>query len=56
MAIDSRVSAPDPTDVSVFPTIRIRQAEVNATADMSQPVILACDADGSPEPTVTWTR
>ncbi|XP_023681845.1 neural cell adhesion molecule 1-like isoform X2 [Paramormyrops kingsleyae] len=42
--------------VNVFPTIRIRQAEVNATADMSQPVILACDADGSPEPTVTWTR
>ncbi|XP_048836883.1 neural cell adhesion molecule 1b isoform X6 [Brienomyrus brachyistius] len=42
--------------VNVFPTIRIRQAEVNATADMSQPVVLACDADGSPEPTVTWTR
>lgn len=42
--------------VNVLPTIRIRQAEVNATADMGTSAMLACDADGFPEPTVTWTR
>lgn len=42
--------------VNVLPTIRTRQSEVNATADGGQSVILACDADGFPEPTVTWAR
>uniref|UniRef100_A0A8C9VR38 Neural cell adhesion molecule 1b n=1 Tax=Scleropages formosus TaxID=113540 RepID=A0A8C9VR38_SCLFO len=37
--------------VNVLPTIRTRQAELNATADMGLTVMLACDADGSPEPT-----
>ncbi|XP_072557985.1 neural cell adhesion molecule 1a isoform X8 [Paramormyrops kingsleyae] len=42
--------------VNVLPTIRTRQAEVNATADVGQSIMLACDADGYPEPTVTWAR
>uniref|UniRef100_A0A673NHE0 Neural cell adhesion molecule 1-like n=1 Tax=Sinocyclocheilus rhinocerous TaxID=307959 RepID=A0A673NHE0_9TELE len=36
--------------VNVLPTIRIRQAETNATADMGFSTLLACDADGFPEP------
>lgn len=40
---------------SVLPTIRARQSDVNATADISSSALLACDADGFPEPTVTWT-
>ncbi|XP_077360439.1 neural cell adhesion molecule 1a isoform X3 [Festucalex cinctus] len=40
--------------VNVLPTIRARQSEVNATADMGGSILLACDADGFPEPTVTW--
>ncbi|XP_060799793.1 neural cell adhesion molecule 1b isoform X2 [Neoarius graeffei] len=42
--------------VNVVPTIRVRQAEVNATVDISHSAMLACDADGFPDPTVTWTR
>ncbi|XP_059389254.1 neural cell adhesion molecule 1-like isoform X6 [Carassius carassius] len=42
--------------VNVLPTIRIRQAETNGTADMGFSTLLACDADGFPEPMVTWTR
>nr|XP_015193245.1 PREDICTED: neural cell adhesion molecule 1 isoform X15 [Lepisosteus oculatus] len=42
--------------VNVLPTIRTRQPELNATADIGQSVVLACDADGYPEPTVTWAR
>ncbi|XP_062309866.1 neural cell adhesion molecule 1a isoform X2 [Osmerus eperlanus] len=42
--------------VNVLPTIRTRQSEVNATADSGQLVMLACDADGFPEPSVTWAR
>ncbi|XP_019113271.1 neural cell adhesion molecule 1a isoform X12 [Larimichthys crocea] len=41
--------------VNVLPTIRARQSDVNATADISSSALLACDADGFPEPTVTWT-
>ncbi|XP_061659315.1 neural cell adhesion molecule 1a isoform X1 [Syngnathoides biaculeatus] len=41
--------------VNVLPTIRARQSEVNATADMGGSTLLACDADGFPEPSVTWT-
>ncbi|XP_041749774.1 neural cell adhesion molecule 1 isoform X18 [Coregonus clupeaformis] len=42
--------------INVLPSIRTRQSEVNATADINQSVMLACDADGFPEPTVTWAR
>uniref|UniRef100_A0A8D3B199 Neural cell adhesion molecule 1a n=1 Tax=Scophthalmus maximus TaxID=52904 RepID=A0A8D3B199_SCOMX len=42
--------------VSVLPTIRARQSEVNATADVGSSALLACDADGFPEPTVTWAH
>ncbi|KAJ8280630.1 hypothetical protein GJAV_G00057080, partial [Gymnothorax javanicus] len=42
--------------VNVQPTIRVRHAEVNATAGDGQAVMLVCDVDGYPEPTVTWTR
>lgn len=40
----------------VLPTIRARQTEVNATADIGSDALLACDADGFPEPTVTWEQ
>ncbi|XP_069001935.1 neural cell adhesion molecule 1a isoform X11 [Embiotoca jacksoni] len=42
--------------VNVLPTIRARLSEVNATADIGSFALLACDADGFPEPTVTWTH
>ncbi|XP_062393485.1 neural cell adhesion molecule 1-like, partial [Sardina pilchardus] len=42
--------------INVEPTIRTRQKELNATADIAQSTTLACDADGFPEPTVTWAR
>ncbi|XP_049322772.1 neural cell adhesion molecule 1b isoform X2 [Astyanax mexicanus] len=42
--------------VNVLPTVRVRQAEVNATADLGLSAMLACDGDGFPEPTVTWKR
>ncbi|NWW76709.1 NCAM1 protein, partial [Climacteris rufus] len=42
--------------VNVPPSVRARQSTMNATANLSQSVTLACDADGFPEPTVTWTK
>ncbi|XP_031724930.1 neural cell adhesion molecule 1a isoform X10 [Anarrhichthys ocellatus] len=42
--------------VNVLPTIRARLSEVNATADSDRSALLACDADGFPEPTVTWAH
>ncbi|XP_056141511.1 neural cell adhesion molecule 1a [Lampris incognitus] len=42
--------------VNVLPSIRTRQSEVNATADIGSTAMLACDADGFPEPIVTWAR
>ncbi|XP_041657643.1 neural cell adhesion molecule 1a isoform X10 [Cheilinus undulatus] len=42
--------------VNVLPTIRARQSDVNATADIGSMALLACDADGFPEPTVTWAH
>lgn len=42
--------------VNVLPTIRARVSDVNATADNSASALLACDADGFPEPTVTWAH
>ncbi|XP_042566263.1 neural cell adhesion molecule 1-A, partial [Clupea harengus] len=41
---------------SVLPTIRIRHQEVNATGEGGLSTVLACDADGFPEPIVTWAR
>ncbi len=41
---------------SVLPTIRARQSDVNATADIGSTALLACDADGFPDPIVTWTQ
>ncbi|XP_061103763.1 neural cell adhesion molecule 1a isoform X2 [Conger conger] len=42
--------------VNVRPSVRPRQTELNSTADMGLSVMLACDADGFPEPNVTWAR
>ncbi|KAM6984032.1 neural cell adhesion molecule 1a isoform 6-T6 [Tautogolabrus adspersus] len=42
--------------VNVLPTIRPRLSDVNATADIGSTALLACDADGFPEPTVTWAH
>uniref|UniRef100_A0A8C3LNH9 Neural cell adhesion molecule 1 n=1 Tax=Chrysolophus pictus TaxID=9089 RepID=A0A8C3LNH9_CHRPC len=42
--------------VNVPPSVRARQSTMNATANLSQSVTLACDADGFPEPTMTWTK
>ncbi|XP_029704269.1 neural cell adhesion molecule 1a isoform X14 [Takifugu rubripes] len=42
--------------VNVFPTIRARQSEVNATADIGSSTMLACDADGFPDPIITWAH
>ncbi|KAK3555053.1 hypothetical protein QTP86_008000 [Hemibagrus guttatus] len=42
--------------INVLPSIRTRNTELNATADIEQAVTLACYADGFPEPTVTWMR
>ncbi|XP_056910111.1 neural cell adhesion molecule 1a isoform X9 [Takifugu flavidus] len=42
--------------VNVFPTIRVRQSEVNATADIGSSTMLACDADGFPDPIITWAH
>ncbi|KAJ8267086.1 hypothetical protein GJAV_G00138170 [Gymnothorax javanicus] len=42
--------------VNVRPSVRARQTELNATADSGLSVMLACDADGFPDPNVTWAR
>ncbi|KAJ6653984.1 hypothetical protein lerEdw1_007616 [Lerista edwardsae] len=42
--------------VNVPPTVRSRQSTVNATANLSPSVTLVCDADGFPEPTISWTK
>ncbi|XP_062817259.1 neural cell adhesion molecule 1 isoform X18 [Anolis carolinensis] len=42
--------------VNVPPTVRSRQSTVNATASLSQSVKLVCDAEGFPEPTISWTK
>ncbi|XP_053308252.1 neural cell adhesion molecule 1 isoform X1 [Spea bombifrons] len=42
--------------VNVPPTVRARQVEINATANMGESVTLACDADGFPEPDIIWTK
>lgn len=40
----------------VFPSVRVRQSEVNATADLGASTVLACDADGFPDPVITWAQ
>lgn len=42
--------------ILVLPTIRARQTEINATAEVGNSAMLACDADGFPEPMVTWIQ
>ncbi|XP_057346811.1 neural cell adhesion molecule 1 isoform X26 [Manis pentadactyla] len=42
--------------VNVPPTVQARQSAVNATASLGQSVTLACDAEGFPEPTMSWTK
>ncbi|XP_070808643.1 neural cell adhesion molecule 1 isoform X4 [Pituophis catenifer annectens] len=42
--------------VNVPPTVRSRQGTVNATANLSQSVKLVCDADGFPDPIISWTK
>ncbi|XP_039206458.1 neural cell adhesion molecule 1 isoform X4 [Crotalus tigris] len=42
--------------VNVPPTVRSRQGTVNATANLSQSVKLVCEADGFPEPIISWTK
>ncbi|XP_047733423.1 neural cell adhesion molecule 1 isoform X7 [Prionailurus viverrinus] len=42
--------------VNVPPTVQARQSIVNATANLGQSVTLICDAEGFPEPTMSWTK
>ncbi|XP_019520788.1 PREDICTED: neural cell adhesion molecule 1 isoform X4 [Hipposideros armiger] len=42
--------------VNVPPTVQARQNTVNATANLGQSVTLVCDAEGFPEPTMSWTK
>ncbi|NXY44466.1 NCAM1 protein, partial [Ceuthmochares aereus] len=42
--------------VNVPPSVRARQSTMNATANLGQAVTLACDADGFPEPIMTWMK
>ncbi|XP_027419540.1 neural cell adhesion molecule 1 isoform X25 [Bos indicus x Bos taurus] len=42
--------------VNVPPTVQARQSIVNATANLGQSVTLVCNAEGFPEPTVSWTK
>ncbi|KAM3920949.1 neural cell adhesion molecule 1 isoform 7-T7 [Leptodactylus fuscus] len=42
--------------VNVPPTVRAKQMTVNATASMGESVTLSCEADGFPEPEISWTK
>uniref|UniRef100_A0A8C3SPH0 Neural cell adhesion molecule 1 n=1 Tax=Chelydra serpentina TaxID=8475 RepID=A0A8C3SPH0_CHESE len=42
--------------VNVPPSVRARQSTMNATANLSQSVTLVCDADGFPEPVMSWMK
>ncbi|XP_030076385.1 neural cell adhesion molecule 1 isoform X6 [Microcaecilia unicolor] len=42
--------------VNVPPTILARQSIVNSTAGLGESVVLSCDADGYPEPEISWTK
>lgn len=42
--------------VNVAPSVRARQTTVNATANLGEAAVLACDADGFPDPEISWTK
>ncbi|XP_063799241.1 neural cell adhesion molecule 1 isoform X3 [Pseudophryne corroboree] len=42
--------------VNVPPTVRARELVVNATANLGESVTLSCEADGFPEPEISWTK
>ncbi|XP_075695846.1 neural cell adhesion molecule 1 isoform X3 [Rhinoderma darwinii] len=42
--------------VNVPPTVRARQLTVNATASMGESVTISCEAEGFPEPEISWTK
>ncbi|KAM5141571.1 neural cell adhesion molecule 1 isoform 2-T2 [Mantella aurantiaca] len=42
--------------VNVPPTVAARQLTVNATANLGESVTLGCEADGFPEPEISWTK
>ncbi|XP_030394193.1 neural cell adhesion molecule 1 isoform X4 [Gopherus evgoodei] len=42
--------------VNVPPSVRARQNTINATASLNQSVTLVCDADGFPEPAMSWMK
>eukprot|EP00079_Xenopus_tropicalis_P037676 XP_017951447.1 PREDICTED: neural cell adhesion molecule 1 isoform X2 [Xenopus tropicalis] len=42
--------------VNVPPTVQARQIRVNATANMDESVVLSCDADGFPDPEISWLK
>ncbi|XP_041424331.1 neural cell adhesion molecule 1-B isoform X11 [Xenopus laevis] len=42
--------------VNVPPLIQARQIRVNATANMDESVVLSCDADGFPDPEISWLK
>ncbi|KAM4015955.1 neural cell adhesion molecule 1 isoform 2-T2 [Anomaloglossus baeobatrachus] len=42
--------------VNVPPTVRARQLTVNATASMGESVTVSCEAEGFPEPEISWTK
>ncbi|XP_056400781.1 neural cell adhesion molecule 1 isoform X3 [Hyla sarda] len=42
--------------VNVPPTVRARQMVINATASMGESVTVSCEADGFPEPEISWTK
>ncbi|XP_078538491.1 neural cell adhesion molecule 1 isoform X4 [Lissotriton helveticus] len=42
--------------VNVAPSVRARQTTVNATANLGEAALLACDADGFPDPEISWTK
>nr|XP_033773597.1 neural cell adhesion molecule 1 isoform X3 [Geotrypetes seraphini] len=42
--------------VNVPPTIFAKQSIVNSTAGLGESVVLSCDANGFPEPEISWTK
>ncbi|XP_018424911.1 PREDICTED: neural cell adhesion molecule 1-A-like, partial [Nanorana parkeri] len=42
--------------VNVPPTVEAKQLTVNATANLGESVTLSCEAEGFPEPELSWTK